>query len=135
IWHSVAGSMAADAHDAAELGRFELYSSDDRGRLYSCGGPRRVLFERTGQRGPLDGCAPDIRRYFVGCGHIAENGVARMKWLLLAVILVATVLVDLLQSYEMKRSGEQSVGARGIARLLRVIASRKFLLLGIACMA
>ena len=58
-----------------------------------------------------------------------------MKWLLLAVIVVATVLGDLLQSYEMKRSGEQSVGARGLARLLRVIASRKFLLLGIACMA
>ena len=58
-----------------------------------------------------------------------------MNWLLLAVIVVATVLGDLLQSYEMKRSGEQSVGARGLARLLRMIASRRYLLLGIACMA
>ena len=58
-----------------------------------------------------------------------------MNWLLLGVIVVATVLGDLLQSYEMKRSGEQSVGARGLARLLRIIASRRYLLLGIACMA
>jgi drug/metabolite transporter (DMT)-like permease len=58
-----------------------------------------------------------------------------MKWLLLAVIVVATVLGDLLQSYEMKRSGEQSVGARGLARLLRMIVSRRYLFLGIVCMA
>ena len=43
-----------------------------------------------------------------------------MKWLLLAIIVIATVLSDLLQSYEMKRSGEQSVGARGLARMLRL---------------
>jgi drug/metabolite transporter (DMT)-like permease len=58
-----------------------------------------------------------------------------VKWLLLAIIVVATVLGDLLQSYEMKRSGEQSVGARGLARLLRMIVSRRYLLLGIFCMA
>src|SRR5438270_11432960 len=58
-----------------------------------------------------------------------------MKWFLLSIIVFATVLGDLLQSYEMKRSGEQSVDARGLARLLRIIASRRYLLLGIACMA
>jgi drug/metabolite transporter (DMT)-like permease len=58
-----------------------------------------------------------------------------MKWLLLAVIVVATVLGDLLQSYEMKRSGEQAANARGLARLLRMIVSRPFLFLGIVCMA
>ena len=58
-----------------------------------------------------------------------------MRWLLLGIIVAATVLGDLLQSYEMKRSGEQSVDARGLARLLRMIGSRKYLLLGIACMA
>ena len=30
-------------------------------------------------------------------------------------MVVATVLSDLLQSYEMKRAGEQSVSARGLA--------------------
>ncbi|HSU61425.1 MAG TPA: EamA family transporter [Bryobacteraceae bacterium] len=58
-----------------------------------------------------------------------------MKWALLAVIVGCTVLADLLQSYEMKRSGEQSVGARGLVRLLRLAVSRRYLVLAIACMA
>jgi len=58
-----------------------------------------------------------------------------MKWVLLSVIVCATVLSDLLQSYEMKRSGEQRVDARGLARLLRMIISRRYLLLSIVCMA
>ncbi len=58
-----------------------------------------------------------------------------MKWLLLSVIVIATVLSDLLQSYEMKRSGEQSVDVRGLARLLRMIVSRSPLALAIFCMA
>jgi drug/metabolite transporter (DMT)-like permease len=58
-----------------------------------------------------------------------------MKWLLVALMVVATVLSDLLQSYEMKRAGEQSVGARGMLRLLGMIAQRRFLILAILCMA
>ncbi len=58
-----------------------------------------------------------------------------MKWLLLSIIVAATVLSDILQSYEMKRSGEQRVNARGLGRLLRMIVSRRFLFLSIVCMA
>ena len=58
-----------------------------------------------------------------------------MKWVLLSVIVIATVLSDLLQSYEMKRSGEQSVNARGLVRLLRMIVSKWSLALSIFCMA
>lgn len=58
-----------------------------------------------------------------------------MKWVLVAVMVTATVLSDLLQSFEMKRAGEQSVGARGLLRLLKMIAQRKFLILAIVCMA
>ncbi len=58
-----------------------------------------------------------------------------MKWVLLTVIVVSTVVADLLQSYEMKRSGEQSVDARGLARLFRLTLSRKYLMLAILCMA
>lgn len=58
-----------------------------------------------------------------------------MKWALLAIIVASTVFSDLLQSYEMKQSGEQRVSARGIARLFRTIAQRKFLLLSIVFMA
>lgn len=58
-----------------------------------------------------------------------------MKWLLLFVIVIATVLADLLQSYEMKRSGAQKVNARGVAKLLRMIVSRQQLVLSIVCMA
>jgi drug/metabolite transporter (DMT)-like permease len=55
-----------------------------------------------------------------------------MKWVLVAVIVIATVVSDLLQSHEMKRAGEQSVSARGLARLLQTIARRRLLILGIA---
>lgn len=55
-----------------------------------------------------------------------------MKWVLVAVMVSATVLSDLLQSHEMKRAGEQSVSARGLARLLHTIARRRLLILGIA---
>lgn len=58
-----------------------------------------------------------------------------MKWALLAIIVISTVIADILQSYEMKRSGEQSVGARGLARLLRLTFSRRYLVLAIVCMA
>lgn len=58
-----------------------------------------------------------------------------MKWLLLSVIVFATVTSDMLQSHEMKRSGEQSVDARGLGRLLRMIVSRRYLFLSIVCMA
>jgi drug/metabolite transporter (DMT)-like permease len=58
-----------------------------------------------------------------------------MKWILVTVMVAATVLSDLLQSFEMKRAGRQSVGARGMMRLLGEIARRRFLILAIGCMA
>ena len=58
-----------------------------------------------------------------------------MKWVLVAVMVSATVLSDLLQSHEMKRAGEQSVSARGLARLMQTIAQRRLLILGVACNA
>jgi drug/metabolite transporter (DMT)-like permease len=58
-----------------------------------------------------------------------------MKWILVTVMVVATVLSDLLQSFEMKRAGQQSVDARGLMRLFREIARRRFLILAIGCMA
>jgi drug/metabolite transporter (DMT)-like permease len=58
-----------------------------------------------------------------------------MKWILVFVMVIATVLSDLLQSFEMKRSGKQSVDARGLMRLLKLIAERRLLILAIVCMA
>jgi drug/metabolite transporter (DMT)-like permease len=58
-----------------------------------------------------------------------------MRWVLVSAMVIATVAGDLLQSYEMKRAGEQSVSARGFARLLHVIAQRRLLILGIVCNA
>jgi drug/metabolite transporter (DMT)-like permease len=58
-----------------------------------------------------------------------------MKWLLLSVIVIATVLGDILQSYEMKLSGEQRVDAKGLARLVSLIFRRRYLFLAILCMA
>jgi drug/metabolite transporter (DMT)-like permease len=58
-----------------------------------------------------------------------------MKWALVAITVIATVLSDLLQSYEMKRAGEQSVGAKGIAKLAVMIVKRRYLLLSVVCLA
>jgi drug/metabolite transporter (DMT)-like permease len=58
-----------------------------------------------------------------------------MIWVLVIVMVAATVASDLLQSFEMKRAGEQSVGARGVGRLLRMIVARRYLLLSIVCLA
>ncbi len=58
-----------------------------------------------------------------------------MKWLLVALMVGATVLSDLLQSHEMKRAGQQSVDARGLGRLLRAIVERRLLIMAIGCMA
>ena len=52
-----------------------------------------------------------------------------MKWTLVAAMVAATVLSDLLQSHEMKQAGEQSARP---ARLLQTIAQRRLLILGIA---
>ena len=58
-----------------------------------------------------------------------------MRWVLLSIIVLATVLSDLLQSREMKRTGVQSADARGLARLLRMVLSRSPLAISIVCMA
>jgi len=55
-----------------------------------------------------------------------------MKWLLVVLIVAATVMSDLVQSHEMKQAGEQSVSARGYGRLLNMIVQRRLLILGIA---
>ena len=58
-----------------------------------------------------------------------------MKWLLLSIVVCATALADILQSHEMKRAGEQSVGGRGLARLMKMIVQRRELILSIVCLA
>lgn len=58
-----------------------------------------------------------------------------MKWILLSVVIIATTLSDLLQSYQMKRGGEQSADARGLLRLLKRIAHNTYLILSIVCLA
>ena len=58
-----------------------------------------------------------------------------MRWLLVAIIVTATVLGDVLQSHEMKLTGEQQVGMRGLCKLLVMIFRRRYLLLAICCMA
>lgn len=58
-----------------------------------------------------------------------------MKWVLVAAMVLATVVGDLLQSHQMKRAGEQSVSAHGFARLLQIIVRSRLLILGVACNA
>ena len=58
-----------------------------------------------------------------------------MKWFLVALLIATTALSDILQSYEMKRAGTQSVGARGLAHMLWLIFERRYLLLSIMSLA
>jgi drug/metabolite transporter (DMT)-like permease len=58
-----------------------------------------------------------------------------MKWFLVALLIATTAVSDILQSYEMKRAGTQSVGARGLARMLRMIFERRYLLLSMISLA
>jgi uncharacterized membrane protein len=57
-----------------------------------------------------------------------------MKWLLLSVIVVTTVVADLLQSHEMREEGDQYGTAPGPLRVLRLIVIRRYLLLSILSM-
>ncbi|HTA41229.1 MAG TPA: EamA family transporter [Bryobacteraceae bacterium] len=58
-----------------------------------------------------------------------------MRWILLSVVVLSAVVGDLLQSYEMKEEGEQSGSAPGLIRVLRLVVSRRYLILAIASMA
>lgn len=58
-----------------------------------------------------------------------------MKWLLLSIVIVSVVIGDLLQSYEMKEEAGQSGGAPGVMRVLRLVVSRRYLILSILSMA
>jgi len=58
-----------------------------------------------------------------------------MKWALLSIVVGATVLSDLLQSYQMKRAGEQAARASGLLELLPRIARNRYLILSIVCLA
>src|ERR1700689_564435 len=87
----------------------------------------------------MAGGSVDLRRRGAGERHTAgDHGQGRgfeMTWVLVIVMVVATVVSDLLQSFEMKRAGEQSMGASGVGRLLRMIAARRYLLLSIVFLA
>jgi len=76
------------------------------------------------------GDCTDIWWRAAGGDYIKEHN--PMKWILVLIMVSATIISDLLQSHEMKKAGEQSVSARGLARLLQTIAQRRLLILGIA---
>ncbi len=58
------------------------------------------------------------------------------SWLLVALVVAATVVADLLQSFEMKRHGEiHSFHPRGFGKLLYALAGRKYLILAVFFLA
>ena len=57
-----------------------------------------------------------------------------MKWLLLSIVVVSTVLGDLLQSREMSIAGAESESPAGLGRVLRLISSRRYLMLAMLSM-
>jgi drug/metabolite transporter (DMT)-like permease len=58
-----------------------------------------------------------------------------MRWILLSIVVASVVIGDLLQSYEMKEEGGASGSAPGAMRVLRLISSRRYLILSIVSMA
>ena len=57
-----------------------------------------------------------------------------MKWFLLALTIGATAASDLLQSHAMKGEGDVTA-ASGLARLPRLLAANRELILSIVCLA
>jgi drug/metabolite transporter (DMT)-like permease len=57
-----------------------------------------------------------------------------MKWVLLGVIVVTTVVADILQSREMRSAGDGTT-APGLGKVLALIGSRGALAFAILCMA
>ena len=59
-----------------------------------------------------------------------------MKWMLVAVIVLCTVLSDVLQSHEMKRHGEvDAFRVSGLKQTVTALFSRPLLLFSILCLA
>lgn len=59
-----------------------------------------------------------------------------MKWFWLFSMVAATAAGDVLQSHQMRQERQvDGLGARGLARLLRLIVERRQLLLAMLCMA
>ena len=58
-----------------------------------------------------------------------------MKWILLSITVLTTVASDLLQSYELKRTPDDFVGARGMARLVKAMVRRQYLIWSIVFQA
>jgi len=59
-----------------------------------------------------------------------------MNWLLVMIVVTATVASDLLQSFEMKRQGEVSdFRPSALGRMFAALLRRRLLILAIVCMA
>jgi drug/metabolite transporter (DMT)-like permease len=58
-----------------------------------------------------------------------------MKWFLLGLVILSTVVGDLLQSREMKLADVESSRIPSTLRVLKLIVGRRYLLLAIFCMA
>jgi uncharacterized membrane protein len=58
-----------------------------------------------------------------------------MKWLLVFLLILFTVLGDLLQSREMKLAGGKAERLPGILQVVKLIVARNYLILAIFCMA
>jgi len=57
-----------------------------------------------------------------------------MKWILLALVILTTVLGDLLQSREMKLAAEHRGNIPGAGSVVKLIFARRYLFLAIASM-
>jgi len=60
----------------------------------------------------------------------------KKEWLLVAIIVASTVMADLLQALEMRRHGEiRDFHPRGVAKVLGVLARKKYMILSIVFLA
>ena len=57
-----------------------------------------------------------------------------MKWILLTIVVVTSVLGDLLQSHEMKLGARTEGEKFGLVSILKAIGTRRNLILAILCM-
>jgi drug/metabolite transporter (DMT)-like permease len=58
-----------------------------------------------------------------------------MKWILLTIVIVTSVLADLLQSREMKNAAAANKDETlGLIAIVKAVGTRRYLILAIACM-
>src|ERR1017187_1699857 len=140
---AAAGALAALAHGAVELGRFELRRASHLRGLRFDGACRPGLSARSDRLEALDRHRAD--RGWSGPGERRRPGAdiphppggdPPMRWLFVGIIVAATAAGEVLQAVGMRRHGEvRDFRPSAIGRAMAALARNRFVIAAVAAMA